>query len=140
MSNILEKAEEIARKAHLGQKDKAGVDYIYHPLWVSAHVDGEKAKTAALLHDVLEDTSVTSKDLLNQGIPREIVNSVIVLTRKPGEDYFDYVKRVKKDPVARLVKISDLKHNMNLSRLQKITEEDIKRSKKYRKALEYLEN
>ncbi|MSS57638.1 HD domain-containing protein [Erysipelotrichaceae bacterium Oil+RF-744-GAM-WT-6] len=140
MSNILEKAKEIARKAHLGQKDKAGEDYIYHPLWVSAHVDGEKTKTAALLHDVLEDTSVTSKDLLNQGIPREIVNSVIVLTRKSGEDYFDYIKRVKKDPVARQVKIADLKHNIDLSRLPKVTEEDIKRNKKYRKALEYLEN
>ena len=89
---------------------------------------------------MLEDTSVTSKDLLNQGIPRESVNSVIVLTRKSGEDYFDYINRVKKDPVARQVKIADLKHNIDLSRLPKVTEEDIKRSRKYRKALEYLEN
>lgn len=130
-------AYELAKRAHSGQVDKAGVDYINHPVAVSDRVYSEKEKTVALLHDVVEDTGITI-ECLRTLFDNKIVNAVEFLTRKSGESYNAYIRRVAQNPIARHVKIADLSHNMELSRLPVVTEADIKRNEKYRKAMDFL--
>lgn len=130
-------AEVLAAYAHQGQKDKGGKDYIYHPLEVASHLEGEEEKTVALLHDVLEDTFVT-EDTLRNLFGDRICNAVVCLTRKEKESYEDYILRIRENTLAAKVKIQDLKHNMDLKRLSEITERDLKRVEKYRKAADSL--
>ena len=138
MPNITEIAYNIAKKAHLGQVDKAGVDYIQHPLTVSSFVEGDDAKAVAYLHDVLEDTTLTSDDLLNQGIPKNVVKSVEILTKDKCISYEEYLTQVKGNELAKIVKLADLKHNSDITRLNNITPEDIKRLEKYSQAIDFL--
>ena len=90
------------------------------------------------MHDVLEDSSVTAEELLNAGLPETVVTAVQVLTKKKGQDYQQYLELVKSNPIARLVKLADLKHNSDLSRLSSLTENDLERLEKYKKAIDYL--
>ena len=136
--SIVDLALSIARKAHEGQLDKAGVDYIEHPIYVASQVDTEEEKAVALLHDVIEDSPVSAEELLQAGLPETVVTAVQVLTKKKEQDYQTYLETVKKNPLARLVKLSDLKHNSDLSRLSSITEKDRERLKKYKKAIDFL--
>ena len=135
---MLELALSIATKAHRGQFDKAGIDYIEHPIFVASQVDSEEEKAVALLHDVIEDSSVTAEELLNAGLPETVVTAVQILSKKKGQDYQTYLKTVKSNPLARVVKLADLKHNSDLSRLETITDKDLKRLEKYKKAINYL--
>lgn len=137
MSNY-ELALKIATEAHKGQVDKAGVPYINHPLTVASLVDTEEEKIVALLHDTIEDTSITEQDLIDYGFPNEIVKAVKLLTHNKNVPYMDYVAKIKDNELARKVKIADLTHNSDLSRLKEITDKDKKRYKKYQKALLYL--
>lgn len=136
--NLYNKALEIATEAHSGQFDKAGEDYIQHPLYVASLVSTEKEKAVALLHDVIEDSSITKEDLLLSGIDPEVVEAVLILTKQPSDSYQSYLERVKGNELARIVKLADLTHNSNLSRLKKITKKDEDRLQKYAKAIEYL--
>lgn len=136
--NLYNKALEIATEAHSGQFDKAGVDYIEHPLYVASLVSTEKEKAVALLHDVIEDSSITKEDLLFSGIDSEVVEAVSVLTKQPSDSYQSYLERVKGNELAKIVKLADLTHNSDLSRLKKITQKDEERLQKYAKAIEYL--
>ncbi len=131
-------ALSIARKAHEGQLDKAGVDYIEHPIYVASQVDTEEEKAVALLHDVIEDSPVSAEELLQAGLPETVVTAVQVLTKKKEQDYQTYLETVKKNPLARVVKLADLEHNSDLSRLSSITEKDRERLKKYKKAIDFL--
>lgn len=124
--------------AHRGQFDKAGRPYIGHPAHVAARVGGDAAKAAAWLHDVVEDTAITLDDLRAAGISDEVVEAVGLLTHEPGTPYMDYVRRIKANHVARAVKLADLAHNSDLSRLPKVTEADLERLSKYRKAIAEL--
>ena len=135
---MLEIAFEIAKSAHAGQVDKAGVDYIQHPLFVASQVDSEAEKAVALLHDVMEDSDMTAEDLLAVGLPVEVVEAAEILTKKKGQDYQKYLEVVKANELARVVKIADLKHNSDLSRLSNITNLDNERVQKYVKAIQYL--
>lgn len=99
MQKMVKTAERIARRAHAGQVDKAGVPYAHHPAWVAARVEGDDAKAAAWLHDVLEDTNLTADDLRRAGIPEEVVHTVEVLTHAEGESYQDYLERVARHPL-----------------------------------------
>ncbi|MCJ0582836.1 hypothetical protein MMJ10_05825 [Enterococcus cecorum] len=128
----------MAKDAHKGQVDKAGVDYIQPPLFVASLVEGELAKTVALLHDVVEDSDWTLEDLRKKGLPEEVVQAVGILTRKRNEKYEEYILRVKQNPLARQVKLADLQHNSDLSRLTTVTEIDRKRAEKYRQAIAFL--
>jgi Guanosine polyphosphate pyrophosphohydrolases/synthetases len=132
-------ALKIARKAHKGQVDKAGVDYIQHPIAVAHMLLTDEEKAVAYLHDTLEDTEYTAQDLLDAGINDDVVTAVVIITKKQGQEYFEYLSAVKSNVLARAVKIADLTHNMDLSRLQIVTEEDILRIEKYRKALSFLQ-
>ena len=136
--SMVDLALSIARKAHEGQLDKAGVDYIEHPIYVASQVDTEEERAVALLHDVIEDSPVSAEELLQAGLPETVVTAVQVLTKKKEQDYQTYLETVKKNPLARLVKLSDLKHNSDLSRLSSITEKDRERLKKYKKAIDFL--
>ena len=135
---MLELALSIATKAHRGQFDKAGIDYIEHPIFVASQVDSEEEKAVALLHDVIEDSSVTAEELLNAGLPETVVTAVQILSKKKGQDYPTYLKTVKSNPLARVVKLADLKHNSDLSRLSSVTDKDLERLEKYKKAIDYL--
>jgi len=136
--SMVDLALSIARKAHEGQLDKAGVDYIEHPIYVASQVDTEEEKAVALLHDVIEDSPVSAEELLQAGLPETVVTAVQVLTKKKEQDYQTYLETVKKNPLARVVKLADLKHNSDLSRLSSITEKDRERLKKYKKAIDFL--
>ncbi|PFK82969.1 HD domain-containing protein [Bacillus thuringiensis] len=131
-------AYEIAQKAHAGQVDKAGMDYIKHPEAVASFVNTNEEKATAYLHDVLEDTEITANDLLSAGIPHNVVEAVQVLTKEKYTSYFEYLSRVKENSLARTVKLADLKHNSDRSRLARITDKDLKRLEKYRKAIQFL--
>lgn len=139
---LIQEAMKLAYDAHQGQTDQSGVPYIFHPFYVAELVCGAKPQEsmvcAALLHDVLEDTRVTLKDL-KERFPEEVTEAVALLTHDPKEDYFDYIKKLRKNPIARQVKVMDLHHNMNKGRLlgcESITDSQKKFwSEKYNKAL-----
>ena len=138
MADKVKLAYAIALVAHKGQVDKAGMDYILHPLTVSNNCSSEEEKIVALLHDVLEDTSVTKEDLL-KFFSNEIVEAVSLLTHKEEDSYMDYLAKIKANPLAKAVKLQDLKHNMDLSRLPNPSEKDLSRlENKYKPALEFL--
>lgn len=138
LPNYIKIAHEIAKKAHAGQVDKAGMDYIKHPEAVASFVNTTEEKATAYLHDVLEDTQITAADLLNAGIPHNVVEAAQVLTKEKYTPYFEYLSRVKENSLARTVKLADLKHNSDRSRLARITDKDLKRLEKYRKAIKFL--
>lgn len=139
MENLLEKAIEIATKAHAGQTDKGGAPYILHPVAVALGMNTTEQKILAYLHDVIEDTDITTEDLLTAGFPDNIVEAIKVITKKSGMPYMDYLQAVKKNELARAVKILDIKHNMDLSRIANPTQKDFDRLEKYKKALLFIE-
>ena len=144
-------AYDIMQKAHEGQYDKGGNAYFAHPLRVSQEVknhflgwysDFDKfiAECVALLHDVIEDSDITADDLVKEGFEHAIVNRVVRMTRKEDESYMDYIKRIGEDNICRRVKMCDLKDNMDITRLEKVTDKDFDRLKKYHKAYKYLKS
>src|SRR4051812_35759229 len=112
----IEKALQIAAKAHEGQRDKEGLPYILHPLRVMSLVQGEDAQVVAILHDVIEDTTVTANDLMRAGFGEALVATVLCVTHRKDEPYVEYVLRCKGNEVARRVKLADLEDNTRLSR------------------------
>lgn len=136
---LTKKAAVIAYEAHRHQYDKSGMPYIFHPMHLAEAMTDELTAAAALLHDVLEDTMITADDLAKEGIPKEVLAALRLLTRKDGEDYFDYVRKLQSNPIARAVKIADLKHNSDISRLDVIDKRAKARLEKYQKALKILE-
>ncbi|NUT53070.1 MAG: HD domain-containing protein [Saccharothrix sp.] len=140
MTFTAEDAIRIARAAHEGQVDKSGSPYIDHPLRVMARVSGEHARLAAVLHDVVEDTSVTAEDLLAAGCPSEVVATVLALSHRDGESQEDYLARVLADPVAVEVKRADIADNTSpprLARLDPATRDRLRA--KYARALAILD-
>ena len=132
------KAEEIAKKYHAGQTDKGDHPYMNHVYSVVNGVDLAEEKIIAYLHDTLEDTSMTMGKMRQHRIPAFIIAHVNLLTHEKDEDYFEYVKRLRHYPFAKSVKMSDLRNNMDTSRLKEVTEEAKERVKKYKKALKLL--
>jgi (p)ppGpp synthase/HD superfamily hydrolase len=113
----IEKALQIAAKAHEGQKDKDGQPYILHPLRAMMRVEGEDAQIVAVLHDVVEDTPVTADDLRQAGFSEQVVAAVLCVTHRKDESYANYVVRCKGNEVARRVKLADLHDNSRLERV-----------------------
>lgn len=132
-----ELAKAIATYAHSGQTDKAGAPYILHPLNVAEKMSTEEQKAVALLHDVLEDTFVTEATIRNL-FGDTIADAVVAMTKRPWETYEVYIRRVASNPISRAVKLADLEHNMDLSRLDSVCEKDFERVEKYRKAKDSL--
>ena len=123
---------------HWKQKDKAGKRYVWHPIHVMMNVKGYNEKIVALLHDIIEDTDVTIPDLKNLKFSKEVVEAVDVISKKKDQEYFSYLKLIKDNSIAKKVKIEDLKHNSDLKRLRSISQKDIERAIKYKKAIDYL--
>ena len=109
------KAMKCAYEAHLGQLDQSGIPYIFHPYHLAEQMDDEISCTVALLHDVVEDTAVTMEDLKKE-FPHEVTDAIALLTHDHAVDYFDYVRAIKQNPIARKVKLADLAHNSDQSR------------------------
>ena len=138
--NIIEKSLEIALKAYAGQTDKAGETYILHPLRLMARMETEEEKSVALLHDVIEDSDYTAEDLINNGIPTNVVDAVLSLTKQNGENYEKFIERVLKNKLASKIKIVDIEDNINILRLNTINNKDLERIAKYHKAWQTLKN
>lgn len=136
-TKLTRKAMIIAYEAHKNQVDKSGVPYIYHPIHVAEQMDTENECIIALLHDVVEDTNVTFKQL-EEVFSKEIIDILKLLTRKGNIEYDEYIKRIKNNSIACKVKIADLTHNLDKTRLDFVTEVDVKRNEKYKKALQIL--
>ncbi|MBQ8412835.1 MAG: HD domain-containing protein [Lachnospiraceae bacterium] len=139
-TDMTRKAINLCFKAHEGQLDNSGVPYVLHPVHVAEQMDTEDSTCVALLHDVVEDTDYTLQDLVDAGFPDRIVEAVRCLTKKPGIDYMEYIKVVKTNPLATKVKLADMEHNSDLTRLNTVTDKDVRRNDKYQKARMYLEN
>lgn len=112
---MTKKAMAIAYTAHHGQVDKVGTPYIFHPIHLAEQMDDELSCTVALLHDTVEDTDLTFSDLERE-FPAEVLDALRLLTHESGTDYFEYVRRIKTNPVAMKVKLADLDHNSDASR------------------------
>jgi GTP diphosphokinase / guanosine-3',5'-bis(diphosphate) 3'-diphosphatase len=138
MSSI-EKAIEIATRAHAGQVDKAGALYVFHPFRLMIAMSGQYERMAAVLHDVVEDTAVTLNDLRAAGFPPEVIDAVDVLTKREGESRLDAEMRASRNPVARVVKMADVEDNMDMRRIADPTEKDYARLKEYEQVRTLLE-
>lgn len=137
----LERAIALAAQAHEGQVDKAGAPYILHPLRMMLSVDTPEARMAAVLHDVVEDTPVSLEELRAEGFSEVVVGAIEALTKRPEEedDYDAFIRRVAPNPLARQVKLADLRDNCDVSRIAQPTEKDGRRIEKYKRAIQYLE-
>lgn len=131
------KAMKIAFDAHMGQVDKSGVPYIYHPIHIAEQMHTEAETIVAILHDVVEDTIITFEQLEKE-FPEEVIVALKLLTHDDSVEYMDYIRNLKNNPIARKVKLADLNHNSDKTRLEVITEKDIKRIDKYREAINIL--
>lgn len=137
--STLVRAIEIATEAHKGQYDKAGNDYIGHPLRVMEMGKTENEKIVGVLHDVVEDTDWTFEALAAEGFSEEVIAALRCVTKlSENENYDDFIERVKKNPLAVAVKINDLSDNMDIRRLPYLSDKDVKRLKKYLKAYKRL--
>ena len=132
------KALQLCFDAHKNQKDKSGLPYVFHPFHLAEQMKDEASTITALLHDVLEDTSYTIENLRTLGFSEQVLDALELLTHQPEISYMDYVAGLKHNPIARAVKLADLQHNSNLSRLNVVTPQDEKRVEKYRAAMELL--
>ena len=133
-TELTKKAIRLAFRAHKGQKDRAGLPYILHPVHLAEQMTTEDACVVALLHDVLEDTDVTEDELRAEGFTEPQLDAVKLLTRTKDEDYFDYVKRIRGNALAKTVKLADLEHNSDRTRIGTFSEKDEIRFQKYQKA------
>lgn len=137
--STLERAIQIATEAHKGQLDKAGKDYICHPLRVMEMGRTEEEKIVGVLHDVVEDGNWTFEALEAEGFSKEVISALRCVTKtSENENYDDFIERVKKNPLAVAVKINDLTDNMDIRRLPYLSDKDVKRLKKYLKAYKKL--
>lgn len=136
--SMLESAIKLAIDAHQGQRDKAGQPYILHPLRVMMQCETEALRIVAVLHDVIEDSSITPAILRNMGFSDTVIEALACLTKQKGEDYFAFIDRAMSNPLARRVKELDLIDNMDASRLAELTDADAARMRKYIAALSKL--
>lgn len=138
-TELTNRAMQIAYRAHHGQTDRSGVPYVFHPFHLAEQMETEETTVAALLHDVAEDTELTLDDLREMGIPERVLEALALLTHDPAVPYLEYVARLKDNEIARAVKLADLKHNSDLTRLNRVGPRDLERVEKYRQAMEILQ-
>ena len=135
---MTKQAMKLCFEAHKDQQDKSGLPYVFHPFHLAEQMQDEVTCTVALLHDVVEDTDYTFEDLTEMGYPHQVIEALRLLTHDDAEPYLEYVARVKQNPVATAVKLADLQHNSDLSRMDAVTEQALIRQEKYRQAIALL--
>lgn len=139
---LTNKALKLAYAAHQGQTDQSGIPYIFHPYHLAELMPDEITICTALLHDVVEDTDITIEDL-EKDFPKEVIEALRLLTREEGMDYFEYIYAIRENNIARTVKLADVIHNSDETRIaccQNISDEKIQhRREKYKKARMILE-
>ncbi|MGM9822615.1 MAG: GTP pyrophosphokinase [Muribaculaceae bacterium] len=123
---------------HAGQRDKMGQAYFQHPMRVAMRCTTDEEKIVALLHDTIEDTDVTAEYLLAEGFPQSVVDGILSVTKREGENYEDFVARAKQNPLGRVVKLHDLEDNLNALRLDRFDADMAARYNKYLAARQYL--
>lgn len=135
------KALKLCFEAHKEQTDKSGLPYVFHPFHLAEQMEDEDTTVTALLHDVVEDTDYTLEDLAAKGFSRNVTEALALLTHDEAVPYMEYVKALRNNPIARQVKLADLRHNSDLSRLDtdQINEKALARVKKYAEAIRLLE-
>ncbi|MEG1774674.1 MAG: HD domain-containing protein [Oscillospiraceae bacterium] len=138
LTDAVRRALRIAYNAHHGQLDRGGVPYIFHPYHLAEQMTTEDTVIAALLHDVAEDTPMTLELLAREGFSEAVLCALRLLTHDPAQDYMDYIAALAENPIARAVKIADLRHNSDPARLPEDNEAIRRRMEKYRRALELL--
>jgi (p)ppGpp synthase/HD superfamily hydrolase len=134
LMSTLERAIAIAAEAHAGQTDKGGAPYILHPLRVMMRVEGERARIAAVLHDLVEDTAWTFEALRAEGFEDAVVEAIDGLTRRDGEVYLDFCRRAAGNEIARAVKLADIDDNLDPARVAALPEGSHSLGERYRKA------
>lgn len=132
------RALKLCFEAHKNQTDKSGMPYFFHPFHLAEQMSSEVTVITALLHDVVEDTDYTLDDLREMDFGEEVIEALALLTHEDSEPYMDYVARIKENPVARAVKLADLEHNSDTSRLSVVDDYALKRAEKYKAAIELL--
>ena len=137
-TTLTRKALSICFDAHKDQWDKSGAPYVFHPFHLAEQMTDEYTVCTALLHDVVEDTDTTLEDLRSEGFPEEVLEALALLTHDADTPYMDYVKGLKHNPIARAVKLADLAHNSDPTRLEVMDDYAIARAEKYRAAIKLL--
>ena len=127
-------------EAHKDQKDKSGLPYVFHPFHLADQMQTEETTIVALLHDVAEDTDITLEDLAKEGFGDGVMQALKLLTHDEKVDYMDYVRAIKENPIAKAVKLADLRHNSDLSRLDAVDEKALERCQRYLQAMALLED
>lgn len=126
--------------AHKEQTDKCGMPYVFHPFHLAEQMQTEDTTVVALLHDVVEDTDYTIDDLTNMGFDKTVTDALRLLTHDKATEYMDYVRAIRNNPIAKAVKLADLKHNSDLSRMDVVDEKALARQQKYLQAMALLED
>ena len=126
-------------EAHKEQTDKSGMPYVFHPFHLAEQMETEETTVVALLHDVVEDTDYTLAELAEMGFGEPVIAALALLTHDDATDYMDYVRAIKDNPIAKAVKLADLRHNSDLTRLDVVDEKALARREKYLNAMELLE-
>lgn len=137
---LTKKALKICFDAHKDQVDKTGMPYVFHPFHLAEQMDTEDAVCIALLHDTVEDTDISFEDLINEGFNDNIINALKLLTHNDDTPYLEYVARIKENPLARKVKLADLRHNSDLARLDLTVDIIPPKYSLYLEAIKYLES
>ena len=138
-TGLTKKALKLCFEAHKEQTDKSSMPYVFHPFHLAEQMTDEETTVVALLHDVIEDTTTTFEDLEKQGFSGEIINALKLLTHDKNIPYMEYVGEIKKNKIATEVKLADLRHNSDLTRLNVVDEKALKRKEKYEKSIKFLE-
>ena len=133
------KALKLCFEAHKDQRDKSGLPYVFHPFHLAEQMETEETTVVALLHDVVEDTGYTLEDLAAMDFGETVIAALTLLTHDDSVDYMDYVRAIKENPVAKAVKMADLRHNSDLSRMDTVDDKILARREKYLKAMALLE-
>ena len=128
---VVKRALKLCFAAHAGQVDRSGIPYVHHPLHLAEQMETEDEIVVALLHDVMEDTDYTLADLQAIGISDAAQEALLLLTHDDAVPYLEYVRALKDNPLACKVKLADLHHNSQLSRLEQVTDRDRARLEKY---------
>ena len=137
-TDLTKKALKISFEAHKNQVDKSGIPYVYHPFHIAEQMKDEDTTIVALLHDVVEDADITLEQLRSIGFSDAVIEAIALMTHDKSVPYMDYVRNIAKNDIARAVKLEDLRHNSDLSRLDKVTEKDVMRAEKYKEAIDIL--